>query len=222
MLPEHTTGYGAAQKPDHTEPRPAAAVQNGRVEALDQHDYFDTGMQLLALGGVRAVTVARLCTALGVTKGSFYHHFRGVEDYKTQLLAHWSSEGERQVLVAADAVADPVERLTVLRELGIALHHEAEVAIRAWSRTDAAAWSVREKVDAARERTVAEAYREAGVATDVAQMLGRLGVAVLVGAQHRGEATDRDSLREMYLRLHEMTMATWGTDRVHTSKELTR
>ena len=55
-----------------------------------------------------------------------------------------------------------------------------------------------------------------------AQMLGRLGVAVLVGAQHRGEATDRDSLREMYLRLHEMTMATWGTDRVHTSKELTR
>ena len=53
-------------------------------------------------------------------------------------------------------------------------------------------------------------------------MLGRLGVAVLVGAQHRGEATDRDSLREMYLRLHEMTMATWGTDRVHTSKELTR
>jgi hypothetical protein len=73
-----------------------------------------------------------------------------------------------------------------------------------------------------RERTVAEAFREVGVATDVAQMLGRLGVAVLVGAQHRGEATDRDSLREMYLRLHEMTMATWGTDRVHTSKELTR
>ena len=147
MLPEHTTGYGAAEKPDHAEPRPAAAVQNGRVEALDQHDYFDTGMQLLALGGVRAVTVARLCSALGVTKGSFYHHFRGVEDYKTQLLAHWSSEGERQVLVAADAVADPMERLTVLRER--VSNPPPAVYRHQFPRLGGAAWAVKQALLAA-------------------------------------------------------------------------
>ena len=195
------------------------AVQNGPGEALDQHDYFEAGMELLAVGGVRAVTVSRLCTALGVTKGSFYHHFRGVDDYKTQLLTHWSTEREQQVRVAADAVADPMERLDVLREFGVALHHEAEVAIRAWSRTDAAAWKVRARVDAAREHTVAEAYHEVGVPLSVAHLLGRLGVVVLVGAQHRGEAADREALREMYLQLHEMTMATYVAARPATPTE---
>ncbi|MDO8365011.1 MAG: helix-turn-helix domain-containing protein [Actinomycetota bacterium] len=179
------------------------------MDPRSKDDYFEAGMALLADGGVHAVTIARLCSALGVTKGSFYHHFRGVDDYKTHLLGHWSVETERQVLRAAGAVSDPMERLDVLREAGITLHHEAEVAIRAWSRTDPAAWKVREKVDAARERTVADAYSEVGVPVDVAQLLGRLGVAVLVGAQHRSEVTDRAALREMYVRLHEMTMATF-------------
>ncbi len=177
--------------------------------ALDRQAYFDAGMHLLAGGGVGAVTIARLCAALGVTKGSFYHHFRGVEDFKSQLLLEWSTKRERQVLVAAGAVDDPIERLTVLREFAVALHHGAEVAIRAWSRTDGAAWAARAKVDAARERTVADAYHEIGVPRAVAQMLGRLGVAVLIGAQHRSEPTDREALRDLYVHLHEMTMATY-------------
>ncbi len=182
------------------------------AEALGKQDYFDAGMELLAHGGVRAVTIARLCAALGVTKGSFYHHFRGVDDFTAQLLTHWATERQQQVLVAADAVADPMRRLDVLREFAVALHHEAEVAIRAWSRTDSAAWQVREKVDAARGHTVAQAYREIGVPADVAETLGRLGVAVLVGSQHRSEVTDRTALRELYIRLHEMTMATYLPD----------
>lgn len=179
------------------------------MEPRGKQDYFDAGMELLASGGVRAVTIARLCAALGVTKGSFYHHFRGIDEYTGQLLEHWATERERQVIVAARAVADPMRRLDVLREFGVALPHEAEVAIRAWSRTDSAAWNVRERVDAARERAVAQAYREIGVPADVADMLGRLGVAVLVGAQHRSEVTDRNGLRELYVRLHEMTMAAY-------------
>ncbi|MDO8389749.1 MAG: helix-turn-helix domain-containing protein [Actinomycetota bacterium] len=177
------------------------------MEPRGPQDYFDAGMALLAGGGVGAVTIARLCSELGVTKGSFYHHFRGVEDFKTQLLVHWAIDGERQVLQAAASVADPVERLDTIRELGIALNHEAEVAIRAWSRTDAHAWAVREQVDVARERTVAAAYTEVGVPHEAAELLGRLAVAVLVGAQHRGETTDRDALRQLYGRLQEMTAA---------------
>ena len=175
------------------------------MESRSPQDYFDTGMALLATGGVGAVTIARLCGELGVTKGSFYHHFRGVEDFRSQLLAHWAAEGELQLLSAAASEPNPVRRLDVIRELGVAMNHEAEVAIRAWSRVDSEAWSVREKVDAARERMVASAYQEVGVPADVASLLGRLAVAVLVGAQHRAERTDRDALREIYSHLQEMT-----------------
>lgn len=163
-------------------------------------------MNLLARGGVRAITIARLCAELGVTKGSFYHHFRNVEDFRHQLLTHWSSERERQVLIAASATDDPIERLEVLREFAVGLHHEAEAAIRAWSRTDPAAWAVREKVDTARERTITQAYRDAGVPDAEAELMGKAAVAVLIGAQHRGHATDRSLLDAMFRRLHPMAL----------------
>ena len=174
-----------------------------------RQDFLDAGLTLLAAAGVRGVTIARVCAALDVTKGSFYHHFEGVDEFTRELLTYWAVERESQVVAAAAAVTDPMERLDVLRDVGVALHHEAEVAIRAWSRTDADAWTLREQVDAARERTVAEAYREVGVPGDIASMLGRLSVAVLIGAQHRGKATDRAALLDLYRHLQQMTLATY-------------
>jgi AcrR family transcriptional regulator len=188
----------------------AVRVRDVMRDARSRTDYFDAGMDLLGSGGVGAVTIARLCHALGVTKGSFYHHFRNVEDYRQQLLAHWARERERQVLLAAEAVRDPIERLEVLRDAAVKLHHEAEAAIRAWSRTDAEAWAVREKVDAARERTITEGYRDAGLPADVAASLGRYAVLALIGAQHRSRTTDRDGLDEMFRRLHDMAMAAYA------------
>jgi AcrR family transcriptional regulator len=190
-------------------PQPTDSTRDARGRL----DYFEAGMDLLAGGGVGAVTIARLCTALGVTKGSFYHHFRNVEDYRHQLLTHWSSERERQVLVAASRVSDPLERLEVLRQFAVALHHEAEAAIRSWSLTDADAWAVREKVDAARERAIADAYRDAGLPEADATVLGRAAVAALIGAQHRGRTTDRAQLDEVFQRLHHMAMAAYGPQR---------
>lgn len=195
-------GYAAAAMDPASEPT---------RDARGRHDYFAAGMDLLARGGVGAVTIARLCAELGVTKGSFYHHFRNVEDFRRQLLTHWSSERERQVLVAASTVVDPVERLDVLRRFAVSLHHEAEAAIRTWSRTDPEAWAVREKVDAARERTIAQAYRDAGVPDDEADVLARSAVAILIGVQHRGHSVDRDQLDAMFVRLHEVAVAMYAS-----------
>ena len=178
------------------------------MSAKGKHDYFEAGMDLLGSGGVGAVTIARLCAALGVTKGSFYHHFTGVEDYRTQLLVHWSTEREQQVVAAAAAATDPHERLDLLRDSSVSLHHEAEAAIRAWSRVDADAWQVRAAVDAAREQAVAQAFVDVGVPPHRAAFFGRLAVVVLVGAQHREETTDRAELHAMYSWLEEMALAT--------------
>ena len=64
-------------------------------------------------------------------------------------------------------------------------------------------------MDAARERVVAEAYREVGVDADVAELLGRLAVAVLVGVQHRRDAIDRTELRAQYQALQDMAEASF-------------
>jgi hypothetical protein len=69
---------------------------------------------------------------------------------------------------------------------------------------DETAFRARAKVDAAREQAIADAYREVGVADDIAEMLGQIGVAVLIGLQHRGGTTDRVVVRRLYTLLQEM------------------
>ena len=176
-------------------------------------------MELLAVEGVGGLTIARLCSALGVTKGSFYHHFRGVEDFRTQLLTHWATDGARQVEAISAAVDDPVRRLRVLLEAGVGLPHEAEAAIRAWSRRDHGAWLVRVAVDEARERIIGQAFVAAGIDPGQAEMYGRLAVATLIGGQHRGERTDRAGLRAMFAWMLQSALDQAGRDQgPHTAR----
>jgi AcrR family transcriptional regulator len=52
----------------------APAWQPGRVglnETKGRDDYFAAGFEILAGQGPEALTIAELCTRLGVTKGSF-------------------------------------------------------------------------------------------------------------------------------------------------------
>lgn len=173
------------------------------MAARSRADYFDAGLRLLAEGGVQAVTIANLCVALGVTKGSFYHHFDNVEAYRGQLLNHWAIELQRQVAEEVASASDPMERLEALRLQAVHAHHEAEAAIRLWARSDVEASRLREKVDSSRERAVTEAYRAIGVPREEADMLGKLAVVVLIGAQQREAGVDRDRLAAMYRWLHE-------------------
>src|SRR5215207_8064048 len=106
------------------------------METLSRSDYFQVGLDLLAEGGIASVTIANVCARLGVTKGSFYHHFRGGPDFQRQLLAHWEHEYGRVRVAAIDESSSPEERLARQLKAVLDRNHEAESAIRAWSRTD--------------------------------------------------------------------------------------
>lgn len=50
------------------------------------------GLESLRQGGVGAVRVERLAARLGITKGSFYWHFRNRGDLLDALLEYWARE----------------------------------------------------------------------------------------------------------------------------------
>ena len=50
-----------------------------------KQEIFETGLRLFQRQGYHAVTVQQICTACGVSKGSFYHHFNS----KEELLLHF-------------------------------------------------------------------------------------------------------------------------------------
>src|SRR3954454_4964730 len=66
-----------------------------------------------AAGGVRAASIPSIARTLGVTKGSFYWHFRGFDDLVNAALGLWEAR-DRSVLDELRAVADPRQPLVAL------------------------------------------------------------------------------------------------------------
>jgi AcrR family transcriptional regulator len=81
---------------------------------LSAEDWEDGALTLIAEQGVGALAVEALARRLGVTKGSFYWHFRTREALLQAALERWEQYGEREVIVEIEAISNPRERLPEL------------------------------------------------------------------------------------------------------------
>ncbi len=52
---------------------------------------LDAAVQVIRTKGYGATTVDDVCAASGVTKGSFFHHFKSKEDMALEAVAHWNT-----------------------------------------------------------------------------------------------------------------------------------
>ncbi|MEZ5215767.1 MAG: TetR/AcrR family transcriptional regulator [Ilumatobacteraceae bacterium] len=174
---------------------PGRCANLGRtVEPSRRQDYFDTAIGLLANGGVATLTIAALCDGLEVTKGSFYHHFASMDGFARELLQYWEADGSARLVAALEGVDDPVERISVLKELGITTNHDAESAIRAWGRSYEPAAECQRRVDDGRQVLLRRAYLDVGIDEHRATVLAHVGVSILVGNQQMGHPVDADAV----------------------------
>jgi AcrR family transcriptional regulator len=170
--------------PERTSPR----VRQGK------DDYYRAALDLLAEGGVDALTIANLCVRLGVTTGSFYAHFPGIREFHLGLLELWADGRVYQLLEHLDATPDALDRIDLLRRLAVGLNHEAESAIRGWARTNPVVAEFQRRVDDGRELALSQAFRDIGIDDDEARVLARIGLTILVGTQQIEEKVDRQRL----------------------------
>ena len=113
-------------------PKRAVAVKPTR-ELLARDAWVDVAIEVLADAGLEGLAVESLATRLGVTKGSFYWHFKNREDLLRAVMERWEQEATDGVIEALERVADPAQRLRQLFtfSLGNVAHLRAEAALRA-------------------------------------------------------------------------------------------
>jgi AcrR family transcriptional regulator len=150
---------------------------------LQRSAYCTAALDLLAERGHRGLTIAALCRELGVTKGSFYHHFRDLSDFVDALLAYWASEHATRLITLSESVSDPEERFALLKGIAINLPHGAEAAIRAWSWSDERVAAVQREVDHARLAHLARAGEDVGLSPERARRMAKISLSVLIGMQ---------------------------------------
>ena len=103
---------------------------------VQKNDWLERGLELLAREGLNTVTIEALCTLLGVTKGSFYHHFDHREAFLEALLSHWEEHYTRAFIAYSEQGKTPTAQLERLMKIVVRNHDDSEVAIRVWAQRD--------------------------------------------------------------------------------------
>lgn len=166
------------------------------MATVNQQDYYQGALGLLAKDGFGALRLTTLCRWLGMSTGSFYNWFRDWNDFVDQFLAYWERELTEQLATRAARTPDPTARLDRLRELARVVPHDAEVALRAWGNCDQRAARVCHEVDDLRRRLIFDAVH--GLVEDpvLANRLAALGLSIVIGHQHLDAAEMDWSLRQ--------------------------
>ncbi|MGW7679282.1 TetR/AcrR family transcriptional regulator [Kribbella sp. NPDC054772] len=163
-------------------------------------EWLDAGLELLAAEGAPAVTIERLTAELGVTKGSYYHHFKSASGFKTALLEHFEAQYTTRLIDVIDADdAPPADKLRHLLRLVLADPDNAalEIAVRAWALQDAVVRAAQQRVDVARTEYLKKLCR--GLDADVdPDRFAQLLYLILIGAEQVLPPIDHEGLREIY------------------------
>lgn len=170
-------------------------------EGLAPSDYFEAAFDLLAERGHDGLTIAALCQRLGVTKGSFYHHFRDFPAFVDALLEHWAAEHATRLIALSNALTDPVERMDLLRDIAVTLPHGAEAAIRAWSWSNDAVASVQRRVDRARLSHLTNAGVATGLPLARARVMAKIALSTLIGMQQLERPARARAMEEVFTAL---------------------
>ena len=149
---------------------------------LSAEDWEEAALGLIADQGVGALAVEELARQLGVTKGSFYWHFRTREALLLAALERWEQYGEREVLGQIETIADPRERLPELfRRVAHELRPHRVYAALLKALDHPLVVPVMARVSQRRTDFLNTAYREAGLPPEDAINRARLTYAAYVG-----------------------------------------
>lgn len=138
------------------------AVRRQSASQLDRRDWIAAGIEILSTKGVEAVRVEALARRLGISKGSFYWHFKDRQDLQDAILEEWEAR-QSDWNTEGEGVANPVERWARLFELFAKRDYaRLEMAISSWARQDGNV--ARRVADADRKRLayLSRVFREIG------------------------------------------------------------
>jgi AcrR family transcriptional regulator len=137
-------------------------------------DWLEAGAAVLAGGGAAALTIERLCSLTGRTKGSFYHHFKAMGGFEEALLGHWKDANAERVEAARrdERGRDALDGLALGLEAGL------ESAVRRWAAVNSVARRAVAEVDELRIAFLAgEAGGDDPARLEYAAFLGLLELA---------------------------------------------
>lgn len=159
--------------------------RTGRGKASDnlsREDWVAAAWEMLGDAGVDGVRVEPLAKKLGVTKGSFYWHFKDRRQLLDALLDRWFSIWDAQMSPDVETAADPADRIWAMFRsvLGRGTRGQT-VSLRMWSHHEPDIARRIEERDRQRLVFLMDQLHQIGFSAEEARVRGQIYQAIMTG-----------------------------------------
>ena len=160
------------------------------ADKQSKKSWLDAALQALASGGIDQVRVESLAKKIGVTKGSFYWHFKDREQFLDELLNFWAEQSTQVVIANPNYPTDSKARVRavaadiVRHDLG-----KLDPHIRSWTQYDKRRARVVAKIDKVRFEFLRDLFLAAGFS--------------IIGSDLRAQSLYRYVLGEQFISVRE-------------------
>ena len=175
---------------------------------LDRGNWIESAIDVLAREGIAGLRVEVVAKRCGVTKGSFYWHFKDRQDLLAAVLEHWR-EGRIRDIEKTTSFTPGMERSQLhyaIEVYGASRNRKGmsiELAVRDWARHDARAAAVVEAVDLYRLDCTRKLFVAAGMSDAEAKSRSLLLYACVFGLSLMHYAHFDDHPEELKKRIAE-------------------
>ena len=159
------------------------AGKAAKTQRLGPHDWLAGALETLGREGVVGVNVENVARSIGVTKGSFYHHFKNAQEFISRLLEYWETELTDKIDAHLSHLhGKPSEQLFALLEhIAENETNRSDTSMRAWALHDQRVATVVRRVDQKRLAYVRDLFLQMGFPADQAGMRSRISYYYVVG-----------------------------------------
>lgn len=178
------------------------------VPGMPRERWLDEGLVVLGELGINGVRIDRLAERLGLSKGSFYHHFAGMAGYRLALLDHFEGRFTARYIDAVEAEVWPNPRAKLdelMRLVSVDVSAAGDVGLetgmRAWAAVDDDARATLERVDRRRIDYLAGLLADLNPGSGDSRLLSRALYLVLVGGRHVVPPVPLAELADIFERL---------------------
>lgn len=156
-----------------TERSPTETAVPGKKISASGHDrgrnkWFEAALKTLVEEGFDAVRIERLAAHLGLTRGSFYHHYKDHADLLRALLEHYIETNQQRLVKMLPLLqGTPKDKLWVLwSATADQAFRDYDWAVRMWGMHDPHVAAVLEQIDAKRMEVLIGFFVEMGFTED--------------------------------------------------------
>jgi len=167
-----------------------------KSKRFDKNSWIDLGIKALSTDGPDSLTIDELCKKASKTKGSFYFHFKTIDDYLEALTQNWF---EVYTIKITASPMPNTQRLDLMNQLVARLDLDLETGIRNLAARNRIVQKIATKADQTRIDWLTQLYVNSGKYNkDEAKALAQIEIAAFTGFRLIKPDMPPKEARELY------------------------